>query len=80
MFTRCHVLFELASSTNRLFTAGSDESRQLWSGDDDEAMQLAIQQYFVDDDSEQVTLWEALRQQPDADLQRYPVVLVAFWC
>lgn len=46
-----------------------DDGRRLWN-EDDELAQLAIQQYLLEDGSDQVTLWEALKSQPDADLQR----------
>ncbi|KAI1293822.1 Ankyrin repeat domain-containing protein 13D [Halotydeus destructor] len=57
---------------------GSDATGRQWSvNEDEELVQLAMQQYLMEDEqqgndsADQVTLWEALRtQQPDADLQR----------
>lgn len=53
----------------RLHLLLGDDGRRLWN-EDDELAQLAIQQYLLEDGSDQVTLWEALKTQPDADLQR----------
>jgi len=51
---------------------GNNEQRQWSIDDEDELLQMAIQQYLVEEGSgsDQVTLWEALKQ-PDADLQRF---------
>jgi len=67
------ILLTVRVSILCIFT-GSDEGGRQWNAgaDDDELVQLGLNQYLVDEGTErdQVTLWEALQQQPDADLQR----------
>lgn len=50
---------------------GQDAGRD-WVAQDDEMMQLALDQYLLDDReaADQVTLWEALQTQQDPELQR----------
>ncbi|RWS25383.1 ankyrin repeat domain-containing protein 13D-like protein [Leptotrombidium deliense] len=54
---------------------GNDELRQWNYEEEDELMQMAMRQYMLPENSEdQVTLWEALRNQPEADLQSETII------